>query len=644
MCGINGFTYNKQVSKHKSILNNMNQALIHRGPDDTGTFACNFAMIGMQRLSVIDLSSGHQPIFNENKTIAIVFNGEIYNYQELRNDLKSKGHIFTTYSDTEALVHLYEQLGTDMVNKLNGMFAFAIIDIQKQTIFFARDHFGIKPLYYHITKENNIIFSSELHSLIQHPNIKRKINYQAMIAYLSYGYVPYPLTMFDGVFQLPPAHTMIWSKNDNCKISQFWSYNIQPDENMTEKKAVEELQYLLTDSIKKQMVSDVPIGAFLSGGIDSSTVAAFASKATDKALKTFTVKFSETNYDESYYAKMVADHIKSKHYEIFIPESAFDPAIIDIIIKHFGQPFGDTSCIPTYLLSKHAREYVTVCLSGDGGDELFAGYDTIKWFSKIIKLKKRSPKLFSKFMLAILNKVKNTPLFAKNTMQRQIRKGLELSLYDERHIFYRLISLFQPEELEQIIIDQRLIKDFLYPVQNIFCSHFSLSKSKDALEDAVLSSLTKISLPGDMLTKVDSMSMASSLEIRVPILDYRIGELSQKIPFHLKAKNGTLKYILRKAGYEYLPKEIYSHKKQGFAIPLYKWFNKNFWDLIEEYTAMPKTHSIQTLFNKKVIKNIIKQGKNACKNEGIISHYSAATRVWMFLLLFRWADYYQVEM
>jgi len=641
MCGINGFTYTNPSNSHQ-ILDSMNRALIHRGPDDEGVFVCDFAAIGMRRLAIIDLSSGHQPIFNEDRSMAIVFNGEIYNYRELQNDLKSKGHIFATKSDTEVLLHLYEEKGPDMVHKLNGMFAFAILDIQKQTIFFARDYFGIKPLYYHVTKEKNIIFSSELNSLVQHPDIKRKINYQAMVAYLSYGYVPDPLTMFDGIFQLPPAHKMIWSRDGKFEIDQFWSYAIEPDENMTEKRAVEELRSLLADSVKRQMISDVPLGAFLSGGIDSSTVLAFASRAANKPLKTFTVKFSEKNYDESFYARMVAKHIGSEHHEIFIPQSTFDPAIIDIIVKHFGQPFGDTSCIPTYFLSKYAREYVTVCLSGDGGDELFAGYDHIKWFSRVINLKYKYPRLLRSLSATILNRVKAAPIIEESSFLRQVRKGIELSLYDEKSIFSRLISLFQPEELEQIICSN-LAKPFLYSAQDTLYRNFSFSQNQLKPEEMALMILTNTSLPGDMLTKVDRMSMAASLEVRVPILDYRIGELSRRIPFSLKVKDGVWKNILRQAGREYLPKEIYSHKKQGFAIPLYKWFNEEFWNLVENYIGDSSAQPIKTLFNQSSLKNIIKQGQNACKNEGMISHYGAATRAWLFLLLFRWADYYHVE-
>ncbi|MFH0780015.1 MAG: asparagine synthase (glutamine-hydrolyzing) [Parcubacteria group bacterium] len=641
MCGINGFTFKNSAGADK-IIERMNKSLVHRGPDDCGIFMSDFAVIGMRRLSVIDLSSGHQPIFNEDKTVAVVFNGEIYNYLEIKNELERKGHVFITKSDTEVLVHLYEEEGESMVKKLNGMFAFAIMDEKKRQIFFARDHFGVKPLYYHLTDGGQIVFSSELDGLVQYDGIKRKINRSALLSYLMRGYVIDPLTMFDGIFQLPPAHTMLWSETQGLTIKSYWSYQIAPDFNLTEQKAVERLQYLLNDSIKKQMISDVPIGAFLSGGIDSSTVAAFAALNSNRPLKTFTVKFSDKKYDESALAKLVSNHIGSEHHEIFIPEASFDISMLDTIVTHFGQPFGDTSCVPTYLLSKRVKEFVTVCLSGDGGDELFAGYDHVKWLENIIRIKSSSPERLRNYCFKILEWTRSIPMFYNSSSLRKIRKALELSLFDKPDIFFHLLNLFKISELNALIDVDILASHFDRAVDSTIGSLNRRNENVDVVDSALIT-LIETSLPGDMLTKVDRMSMASSLEVRVPILDHRIGELSGMIPYDLKVKNGVRKNVLRKAGQKYLPAEIYLHRKMGFALPLFKWFNSDFWNLSEFYLSKEYKSPMKSIFRAERLETILTQARNAMKREGDISHYGAATRIWLIVVLFRWADHYKVE-
>lgn len=640
MCGINGFTMLDTFHEASDTLRAMNKRLIHRGPDEEGTKIMPFAAIGMRRLSIIDLAGGHQPISNEDESIWIVYNGEIYNYQELRKDMLKKGHVFKTHCDTEVIVHLYEEYGVDCVQHLNGIFAFAVVDLKENTLALARDHFGVKPLYYYITSTGDFIFSSEIASLLEYPLIPRKLCEKGLVAYLSHGFVPDPLTAIKGVFQIPPGSYLIW-RQGRIKQKKYWSYSFQPNYNYTRESALEEFSFLLEDSIQRQLVSEVPLAIFLSGGIDSSTVAAFASRNSDTPIKTFSVRFPDKSYDESCYSRMVAKHLRSNHHEVTLPFSDFDLNILDLIIQHTGQPFADTSAIPTFLISKYVREQATVCLSGDGGDELFAGYDHTYWAAKMIRAKQNIPHFVRAIGYRITSLASMLPILCKKQLIRHARKGLEATLYDIPLILFRMRSYFQPEELYSLFAAKHYrgnIEDVMFDFIKSVCLDNKLQP-----EEIAISALINGSLHGDILTKVDRMSMANSLEVRVPLLDYRIGEFSGRLPFSLKSFQGERKYLLREVGRPYLPKEIYLHKKQGFSIPLFKWFNDDFWVLVEQYIGVRGCSPLKEIFDPRCLGAIIHQGKNAYEQEGIISHSYAAYRVWMLLVLAHWIEKFKIE-
>jgi len=353
------------------ILDRMCRAIRHRGPDDQGTVVKDSVALGMRRLSIIDLAGGHQPISGEDGSVTIVFNGEVYNYRELQSDLEARGHHFQTHSDTEAIVHAYEEHGASCVNHLRGMFAFAIWDERRRELFIARDRTGKKPLYYTKTSQGTLVFGSELKALLQHPEVRREINAEALDAYMALGYVPDPLTIFQGIWKLPPGHHLTF-KDGRVRVEQYWDFRYEVVEARRADDYMEELRALLDEAVRLRLVADVPLGAFLSGGIDSSTIVGLMSRHTDRPVKTFSIGFREDGYDELKYARIAANRFETEHHEFIVtPEICH---IVDELAWHLDEPFADSSAIPTYAVSKLAREHVTVVLSGDGGDELFAGY------------------------------------------------------------------------------------------------------------------------------------------------------------------------------------------------------------------------------------------------------------------------------
>lgn len=641
MCGINGFTFLNTSFESRAVLSSMNNKLKHRGPDDEGCMILSFASIGMRRLSVIDLKTGHQPISNENGRVWIVYNGELYNYKELRHNLIEKGHLFETQSDTEVIVHLYEEYGMDCVYHLNGIFAFAIVDLDLKTIALVRDHFGVKPLYYYLTPSHDIIFSSEITSLLEHPSIPRKVDDEGLVAFLSQAFVPDPITAIKGVSQIPPGSYLTWNFGKVLQ-KKYWSYKFRPDFSYTKETAIEKFSSLLKDSVQRQMISDVPLAIFLSGGIDSSTVAAFAADISDTPIKTFSVKFADNAYDESYYSRLVAKHLRSDHYEIIAPDSGFEPEILDLIVQHVGQPFADTSIIPTYLISKYVRKYATVCLSGDGGDELFAGYSHIYWAARMIRSRQNIPHFLRSLGYQGFSLASQLPLLNKSRLMRHARKGLGNTLYDIPEIIFRMRALYQPEELKSIFTLKRY-RENIEKVMLRFCNSIDMD-SRLQPEEIAISGLINGSLPGAILRKVDRMSMANGLEVRVPLLDYRIGEFSACLPFSLKSSQGNHKYLLREVGRPYLPEEIYSHRKQGFSIPLFKWFNAKFWNLADYYLGVKGCSPIREIIDQKSIDTIINQGRNAYEREGIISHGRASHRIWSLVILARWIDKMKMQL
>lgn len=563
MCGIVGiYNFEFQNSVRWNLINRMCQVITHRGPNDQGIFIDRSIGLGMRRLSIIDLETGQQPVHNEDRSIWTVFNGEIYNFVELRKSLISLGHEFYTKTDTEVIVHAYEEYGEDCVDYFRGMFAFAIWDSRIDKLFIGRDRFGIKPLHYAICN-GTLIFGSELKSLLQHPSLYPEINYQALNHYLSYLYTPDQETMLKGVYKLPPGHTLSCYKG-KIKIRQYWDIHPEPNYALTEESVVEKLRYLIRKAVNYRLVSDVPIGAFLSGGLDSSTVVANMMDLLNHPVKTFSVGFPEAEFNESVYARQVAKALGTEHYELEVTPDAL--SIVDDLIWFLDEPMGDSSAIPTYLLSKLASEHVKVALSGDGGDEMFAGYDHyLRYQSEAVV--DNVPQKLRKYLFDFIVDVMPTDMRGKNLLQH-----LSLSHADR---FINGSKFFQKPHIYQLLTPdayQQVINETTAP---LFPVKFQKMLEHHSLANILYIDLKRY-LPLDILTKVDRMSMSHSLEVRVPLLDHELAKFIATIPPKLKLFGKNSKYILKQTMSNRLPNNIINRKKQGFAIPLKHWF-KNEW-------------------------------------------------------------------
>ena len=552
MCGIAGIIGENTENKDR-IVRKMVDRIHYRGPDGDGFFDDPKLSMGMCRLSIIDLSTGDQPIFNQDKSSVIVFNGEIYNYKKLREELIDLGHVFKTHGDTEVILHLYDQYGPEMLLKLRGMFAFAIFDKKNNEVFIARDYFGIKPLYYLFDECKLKAFGSEIKSLLLHPDYHPEINEKAVFNYLSYQYNPLKETMFRNIYKLLPGHFLRISLVDqSMKEERYWDYKFA-EKNMGEENLKERLITSLEDTVRAHMVSDVPVGAFLSGGIDSAVITAMMNKIrkeTGENLMTFTIGFNEVS--EQSEARVMADHLKTVHTEINIsPEEYFKE--MPKIVWHFDEPVADPSAVALYFLAREARKHVKVVLSGEGSDELFGGYNIYRE-PFALNASRWIPRFIIRFFTSL-----PFNFYGKNYLRRALTK------IEDRYIGNAYI--FKPEEIKQLWktrANEKFDKKF-----DIAALYKEVRTEPDSAKMQYIDIHTW--LPGDILAKADKMTMANSLELRVPFLDIEIAKLSEKIPEKLKYKNGQTKYILRKAMKDILPRETSSRKKLGFPIPVKEW-------------------------------------------------------------------------
>ncbi len=563
MCGINGFMAKEPNTAENNInlIKRMNSLIVYRGPDDEGIYADTRAALGMRRLSIIDLCTGRQPIYNEDGTKVIVFNGEIYNYVQLREDLLHKGHVFKTKSDTETILHAYEEYGIGCLDKLNGMFAFAVYDIKEKELLVARDRAGEKPLYYYNGNER-FVFASELKSIIKVFDINKKINLTALNQYLALTYIPAPLTIFNGIYKLE-AGCYILYKNGELSKGRYWDIDSRESDLIySYEDCKKKLREYMFDSVEKKMISDVPLGAFLSGGIDSSIVVGIMSKLSSKPVETFTIGFKIKDFDESGRAETVAERNKTNHHIHFLD---YNDAVgeLDTILDTFDEPFADSSSIPTYFVSKFAREYVTVVLTGDAGDELFAGYSKylVNYYSdmynKIPLLFRRN--VFEKIVLSLPD---------KGSMTRKMRKVIENAgkgTFEKRR---NLMFLgFNETKMHELLGKSYFVDKSCDFIENIYYGN----REFDELTKALYTDF-KVVLEGDMLVKVDRMSMLNSLETRVPLLDKSIIELAFRIPSEFKLDRRNQKRILKDTFKDLIPEEVLNKTKHGFAVPIGEWF------------------------------------------------------------------------
>jgi asparagine synthase (glutamine-hydrolysing) len=606
------------------VLKRMTDVLIHRGPDDEGFFTDAAVGLGFRRLSIIDVAGGHQPILNEDGSCAIVFNGEIYNYLELKPALLSKGHTFKTNTDTEVILHLYEEKGPDCVKDLRGMFALAIWDGKKQQLFLARDRLGIKPLYYSID-HGRCLFGSEIKAIVQHPALEKRIDLEALSDYLSFLYIPAPKTIFKGVRKLPAGHYAVIDRN-KIEERQYWDVRFDPVRDKSEKSLVEELYQLLSESVRLRLMSEVPLGAFLSGGVDSGSIVGLMSEITQRPVITNSIGFYEEEYNELKYAREIAALFKAQHHEYIVEPKAMQA--LETLAWHYDEPFADASAIPTYYVSKLARENVTVALTGDGGDENFAGYRRYFYDRLENRLRSRIPDFARKFVIGSIAQV-----YPKADWAPQALRGktllTNLSSSPEWG-YYNSMTHFKDRDKHGLFRD-RVLKD--YSSFSVFEKYFDRADTGDPLSRAQYVDM-KTYLVDDILTKVDRASMAVSLEARVPLLDHKLVEFVATIPSSLKLNGTSGKYIFKKAMERLLPPETVHRKKMGFNVPVGLWFRNEIRDFASK--ILLDAHSgIDAYFNSDLIRKMWNQHQSGVRDN--------ATKLWVLLIFEMWYRRFMID-
>ena len=569
MCGIVGIIDTRGESSIDSdLLSRMNEIQHHRGPDEVGIHTEPGVGLGHRRLSIIDLKSGKQPLFNEDQTVVVVYNGEIYNFPDLMSELRDRGHSFRTRCDTEVIVHAWEEWGEQCVDRFRGMFAFAIWDRNKQTAFLARDRLGIKPLYYSMLPNGHLVFSSELKALLLHPRLSKKIEPQSVEEYFAYGYIPDPNTIYTSTFKLPPGHLLTMKRGGRIGSPvRYWDipfiFNAVKNESELQQEIVERLR----EAVRIRLISEVPIGAFLSGGVDSSAVVAMMASLSNSPVNTCSIAFGHRNFDESEYASLVAKQYQTNHHVDHVDPDSFD--LVDILASVYDEPYADSSAIPTYHLCEMTRKQVTVALSGDGGDENFAGYRRYFRHQKEEHVRSYIPlsirrKVFGGLAWAY-PKADWAPRFlrAKATFQTLARDPIAGYMHG--------VSVMGDEIRERLF--SKALKQQLqgYNAVEVLRKHAGQAPVEDPVSLVQYLDL-KTYLPGDILTKVDRASMAHSLEVRVPILDHKFVEWVSGLPVNLKLKGSEGKYLFKKSMEDYLPNDILYRRKMGFAVPISNWF------------------------------------------------------------------------
>jgi asparagine synthase (glutamine-hydrolysing) len=634
MCGIAGavWAYGSE-GLAPSTLQRMTDVMAHRGPNDSGhwTSAAQHqslhrdsrptpgVALGFRRLSIIDLSTGHQPLGNEDGSIQIVFNGEIYNYRELRHRLEGSGHRFKTNSDTETIVHLYEDLGLECFEHLNGMFSIAIWDSKRERLVLARDRLGKKPLYY-TQIGDQLFFASELKCLMQVPGVSRAIDPGAIDLYLTYQYIPHPHSIYKGIHKLPPGYMATYEQS-RLEISKFWKVDWKREEPTDLESASQQLRSLLSDSIRLRLRSDVPLGAFLSGGIDSSLVVALAQRELEQPIRTFSIGFSEADFDETQYAKKVAEHVGTRHERFEVRPDALD--IVDKIVNQYDEPFSDSSAVPTWYLSELTSQHVTVALSGDGGDELFGGYERYRALLLSQRLQRYVPLQWIQ-QSGLLGWLPDSN--ARQSLFRRVRRFCEALGQPPVERYMNWIQAFgERQRLElyhESFIEQLPDRNPISFMRNAW----SNAGKRDLLSCASTSDLQTY-MPCDLMTKVDIASMAHSLEVRCPMLDYRLVEWAAALPSSLKLRGKQGKYLLRHAFYDLLPREIWHRPKMGFGVPIAKWFRTSLRDRTYDALLSPEARC-HTIFRPEVIRKLVDEHMSGKTNH--------CYRLWNLLMLELW--------
>ena len=632
MCGITGGIWtNPERAIDRAVLQRMTDALQHRGPDDKGVYFSEFetrppyesvpgVALGHRRLSIIDIEGGRQPMANEDQTVWIVFNGEIYNFAALRHRLEGAGHQLRTACDTEVIVHLYEDMGVDAFQHLNGMFAIAIWDATKRRLILARDRLGQKPLIYRVERDR-LLFASELKSLLEVPDVPRVLDPGAVDEYLTYQYIPHPNTIFQGIRKLPPGHYAEFQEG-KFDVVDYWSPALNREVRQTSEEYVEQLRELLLSSVELRMRSDVPLGAFLSGGIDSSLIVAIMQQQCTSKVKTFSIGFPIPEYDETHYARQVAEHLGTDHYEYSVTPDSVE--VLPQLVWHFDEPFADSSAIPTWYLSQWTRQHVTVALSGDGGDELFAGYPryrAARWGQFFDAL----PRPVRAALAARIWQSIPASARQKSYTRRFKRFASAIgSLPAQRYLEW--IEIFRETQRAELYTNEFLEHLPASDPTRFLRLAWSRAEGRDAVASASLADLVTY-LPCDLMTKVDVASMSHGLECRQPFLDYRLAELAIRMPTRLKYHGGRGKRILWQAFGHLLPPEIGSRPKMGFGVPLDHWFRNELRPMAHD-VLLDQASKSRGLFQPKVVQRLIEQHAT-----GMFDH---SYRLWALLVFELW--------
>jgi asparagine synthase (glutamine-hydrolysing) len=626
MCGITGWVNldkSKSADHSEAVLHSMCDRITHRGPDSEGLWMDDAVALGMRRLSIIDLKTGDQPVYSEDKSVIAMINGELYNFREVRADLEKRGHKFVTQTDVEIVPHLYQIYGEDFVDHINGMFAISLWDTKKKKLILARDRFGEKPLYYGVF-DGKLIYASEPKALLAHPSVTAELNLDALRQYLSYDYVPAPHSIYKGISKLPAGH-ILTVEHGETQTRRYWNltWNKNGHKPSLENAAVE-LRELLSDAVRMRLVSDVPLGILLSGGVDSSTVAAFAVQHATEKVKTFSVGFEENSFDESRYARQVALHLGTEHYEAMLSvETAAD--LITDIGTWLDEPLSDGSLIPTFMLARFVRHHVTVALGGDGGDELFAGYP-MYYGHKVARMYANVPSVLRSGLIEPV--VKRLPVSTKNlSFEYRAKRFVRSSNYDliaRHHSWFGSFSADEQTALLTNDVKEATAADVYANARDLL----GICDARDEIEQMQFLDLN-FYMAEDILTKVDRASMAVSLETRAPFLDPRVGQFAASLPLDYKLRGGKGKYILKKAVAGLLPKEILGRSKKGFGIPIADWLKGRLNPLMHDLLA-PERLKAQGLFDPAFVHQLISEHER-----GIASHHK---QLWTLLVFQLWYD------
>ena len=622
MCGICGVVDYRSFSGQDAAVRRMCAKLRHRGPDDEGIYISQGVPavgLGHRRLSIIDLSSaGRQPISNEDGRIWLVLNGEIYNFQELKADLINRGHKFKSGTDTETVVHLYEEYGDDCVKYLRGMFAFALWDSVNDKLMLARDRVGKKPLlYYH--SGNIFYFASEFVSLLESGHVEKKINFKMFDYYLSFGYIPAPFSIYEGVYKLLPGHVLIL-RNNEARVKPYWSLDYTNKLKISEEEAKRKTLNLLEEAVRVRLYSDVPLGAFLSGGIDSSTVVALMSKLSSKKVKTFSIGFEDNDYTELKYAANIARMYGTEHHELIVRPKALE--VLPLLVGHYGEPYADSSAVPTYYVSRETKRFVTVALNGDGGDESFAGYE--RYQAMLLAENLNAAPLFAKNIIRGLSGLLPDSVDPKNKFRR-IRRFFEGAFLPAYERYARWVSIFDDRQKKELYSD-----DFSKKISNgagNLVEPFLNNCSRKNMLDCLLNADVHTYLPEDLLVKVDIASMANSLECRSPFLDHKLMEFAASLPAEYKLRGGIKKYLLKKAIKGLVPKENIYRRKMGFGVPIGRWFSGELKNYVRDM-LLSESSVKRGYFKPQVVRELV--------NDHIEGRRDNSPMLWSLLMLELW--------